>query len=61
MREWRMAGEPSLDELLDDEIMESMMRSAGVDERELRRRLRELSHRLAWRTAPTGSCCGAAC
>jgi hypothetical protein len=59
MREWRMMGEPSLDELLDDEIMTSVMRSAGLDERELRRTLADLSRRLAWRTAPRAqSCCG---
>jgi hypothetical protein len=37
MRMWRMAGtEPSLDELLDDEVMVSVMRSAGLCAEDLR-------------------------
>ena len=43
MREWRMAGEPSLDELLGDEMMDRVMRRAGLDARELRRRLVEIA------------------
>ena len=47
MTKWRMAGEPSLDELLGDEIMAPVMRRAGLDGAELRRRLAELARRLA--------------
>lgn len=45
MPEWRMAGEPSLDELLDDEIMDGVMRRAGIDAMELRRWLVEVAQR----------------
>ena len=48
---WRMLGEPTLDELLSDEIMDAVMRRAGLDARELRRRLVELAHRLGERAA----------
>ena len=62
---WRMQGEPSLDELLADEIMVSMMRSAGLDAKEMRRHLAEVARRLAPRPRPpasaSASCyCGAA-
>ncbi len=49
MTKWRLAGEPSLEELLDDEIMGSVMRRAGLDGVELRRRLAELARRLSER------------
>jgi hypothetical protein len=42
----RFTGEPSLDELLEDEMMAGVMRCAGIDAAELRRRLAELAHRL---------------
>ena len=38
--------EPTLDDLLDDEIMTPIMRSAGVDVNELRARLAETAYRL---------------
>jgi hypothetical protein len=61
MRQWRMTGEPSLDELLGDEIMGFVMRTAGLDAPELRRRLIELARRLAERAPAECSChCGAA-
>jgi hypothetical protein len=47
MANWRMTGEPSLDELLGDEIMEQVTRTAGLDRSELRRRLADLARRLA--------------
>jgi hypothetical protein len=47
MAKWRLAGEPSLDDLLDDEIMDRVMRAAGLDATELRRRLADLARRLA--------------
>jgi hypothetical protein len=59
MTKWRLAGEPSLDELLGDEIMAPVMRRAGLDGAELRRRLAELARRLGERAACEPSrCCG---
>ena len=58
---WRLAGEPSLEELLGDEIMAPVMRRAGLDGPELRRRLLELAHRLGERAGREPSCrCGSA-
>jgi len=45
MSEWRLAGEASLDELLDDDIMRRVMLRAGLDAAELRRRLSEIARR----------------
>ena len=60
MPECRMRGEPSLDELLGDEIMDPVMRRAGVDATEIRRRMAELAHRLGLRQPPLPSRgCGA--
>ncbi len=57
MTKWRLAGEPSLEELLGDDIMASVMRRAGLDGAELRRRLTELARRLGERAAGEPSCC----
>jgi hypothetical protein len=51
MQWWKMAEEPTLQELLDDEIMRPVMKSAGLDASELRALLRELASRV---TAPEG-------
>ena len=51
MSRWRLAGEPDLDELLGDEVMTPVVRSAGVSHEELRRQLRDLGRRLAHRAA----------
>jgi hypothetical protein len=60
MGKWRMTGEPSLDELLGDEIMDHVTRTAGLDKSELRRRLAELARRLGERARGERSCgCGA--
>jgi len=59
MRQWRMMGEPSLDELLGDEMMEWVMRAAGLDATELRRWLAEMAQRVAERDG-CPSCHGAA-
>ena len=64
MRAWRMTGEPSLDELLDDEIMDHVTRTAGLDKTELRRRLAEIARRLDTRSVLERlpgrlECCGA--
>lgn len=57
MERWRMTGEPSLDELLGDDIMGPVTRSAGTSPEELRRTLVELARRLG--AAPCGgSGCG---
>ena len=41
-----MANEPDLEELLDDEIMEPVMRSAHVTRDELRRQLSGIARRV---------------
>jgi hypothetical protein len=47
MPQWRMTGEPSLDELLGDDTMRRVMQSAGLDAMEMRRRLVDLARRLS--------------
>ncbi len=47
MSRWRLAGEPDLEELLSDELMGPVVRSAGVSHEELRRLLSDISRRLA--------------
>ena len=48
MRRWKInVVEPSLDDLLDDEIMIPVMRSAGLDAEALRAELRKTACRLA--------------
>ena len=63
MRRWNMGVvEPSLDELLSDEIMIPVMRSAGLSAEQLRAELRQAARRLARAEpkAPTErSCCWA--
>lgn len=61
MQIWRMTGEPSLNELLNDEIMRPVMRSAGVNGEELRHTLADLARRLGPAAAAKRefSCCGA--
>jgi hypothetical protein len=44
--------EPTLDDLLDDEIMTPVMRSAGVDAALLRQRLGETARRLGEQAVP---------
>lgn len=46
MRNWRMVIEPTLDDLLTDDVMIAVMRSAGVDAEQIRRRLIEIAERL---------------
>lgn len=43
---WRMTGEVELDELLDDTLMEPVVRSAGISTDDIRRQLVELARRL---------------
>lgn len=45
-RTFIMANEPDLEELLDDEIMEPVMRSAHVTRDELRRQLSGIARRV---------------
>jgi hypothetical protein len=63
MQRWKMTEvEPSLDDLLDDEIMIPVMRSAGLSADELRAELRRTAGRLAGLKAkPPGKsrCCWA--
>ncbi|MGH7123926.1 MAG: hypothetical protein ACREFI_06100 [Stellaceae bacterium] len=48
MRRWTMSEvEPSLDDLLDDEIMIPVMRSAGLSAEQLRAELKRTAGRLA--------------
>jgi len=49
MSRWRLAGEPDLEELLGDDVMGPVVRSAGVSYEELRRQLSDISRRLARR------------
>ena len=47
MTGWRMTMiEPTLDDLLADEIMQPIMRSAGIDAAQLKARLSETARRL---------------
>ena len=46
MRGWEMAAEPTLEELLRDDIMVPVMRSAGVDAAKLRALVMDLARRL---------------
>jgi len=55
MRHWRMS-EPSLDELLEDDVMSRMMHRDGFDAGSVRRQLEEVADRLADR--PRRSCSG---
>ena len=62
MQRWKMAEvEPSLDDLLDDEIMIPVMRSAGLSAVQLRAELRRTAGRLAGLKAKPSksSCCWA--
>ena len=45
MKRW-LAGEPSLDELMKDDIMGRIAASAGMSREELRSRLMEIARRL---------------
>jgi hypothetical protein len=56
MAEWKMnMVEPSLDDLLEDDVMRQVLRSAGTDADGMRRRLRETARRLALGPSkPTG-------
>lgn len=48
MRRWKMSEvEPSLDDLLDDDIMVPVMRSAGLSAEQLRADLKRAAGRLA--------------
>ena len=63
MRRWKMSEvEPSLDDLLDDEIMIPVMRSAGVDAAQLRAELQRAAGRVAGlkpKPPSKSSCCWA--
>ena len=63
MRRWKMSEvEPSLDDLLDDEIMVPVMRSAGLSAEQLRAELRRTASRLVGlkpKQPTQGGCCWA--
>jgi hypothetical protein len=60
MTRWRMTmTEPTLDDLLDDEMMDPVMRSAGINAQELRARLAETARRLQLRRGPRHDGCAA--
>jgi hypothetical protein len=46
MTRWRLVTEPTLDDLLEDEIMAAVLRSAGIDAGALRASLAALALRL---------------
>jgi hypothetical protein len=56
---WRER-EPSLDELLDDEMMQRVVRRSGSEPAEFRRRLAELATRVAARCTGERSRCAVA-
>jgi len=62
MQKWWMSGEPSIDELLGDEIMDPVVRSAGVSREELRLKLLEIARRIALSRTKSHreACCDAA-
>ena len=61
MQRWWMSGEPSFDELLGDEIMDPVARSAGLSREELRLKLLEIAGRidLGRGKSRREACCGA--
>jgi hypothetical protein len=53
MAGWKMTMiEPTLDDLLEDELMAPVMRSAGISAAELRAKLSETARRLAGKPVP---------
>jgi len=54
MKRW-LVGEPSLDELLGDELMARVVASAGISREELRSRLAEIARSLASSPRESGS------
>jgi hypothetical protein len=63
MRGWKLTiREPHLEELLADEMMGAVTRSAGIDRAGLRALLTQLAHRLpAERLTPRRDCAPAPC
>ncbi len=58
---WNVTKEPTLDELLRDDVMAPVMRSAGLSAAQLRALLAELARRLpAERFRQPVDCCSAA-
>ncbi len=54
MQEW-LGGEPSLDELLGDDMMSRVVASAGMSPEEFRLRLAEVAHRIGIRASQSGT------
>ena len=63
MAGWKMTMiEPTLDDLLEDDMMRAVMRSAGVSAAELRAKLSETARRLAGKgSTATQSGCASSC
>ena len=62
MTRWTMhVTEPTLDELLEDEMMKAVVRSAGTNVAELKARLAETARRLAARRPQRRERCPAYC
>jgi hypothetical protein len=57
MPKWHTLGEPSLDELLNDEIMAHVLRADGLDGNEVRRWLVDLARGARARLADRARAC----
>lgn len=51
---WHMEYEPNLEELLADDLMEPVMRSAQIDRNQIRRQLSEMALRVYQQAAAEG-------
>lgn len=56
MQHWWLTGEPTLEELLSDEMMGPVVASAGMNREQLRLNLAEVARRLG-RTRPNWGLC----
>jgi hypothetical protein len=54
MQEW-LGGEPTLDELLGDDMMSRVVASAGMSREEFRSRLAEVANRIGIRAGQSGA------
>src|SRR5579883_401126 len=61
MTRWRLLVEPTLEDLLADEIMVPVLRRAGIDAAELREQLAEMARRLAKPKPPRSQPARTAC
>ena len=54
MQDW-LSGEPSLDDLLGDDMMGRVVASAGMSREEFRSRLAEMARRIGLRASQSGA------